>query len=151
MDVIFFTLAGRRLALPAAQVNEILEVPSITPIPGTPPVVEGLVVYRGQSIPLIHLGSLLGGLGETFPTGPARTTPRTFESLMIVARDQGLALAADDVTRVSAVGPPELHTLSSVPTPTVATVHDADGPAMLLDINRTIQTVHFALGHHRPY
>jgi len=52
---ITFRLAKEEYAVNVAQVREVLEVPSITRVPGSPPYVRGVVNVRGQAIPVFDL------------------------------------------------------------------------------------------------
>lgn len=52
---ILFELAGTTYGIPAAVVQQMEMVEHITPVPNTPPFVEGVVFSRGQVIPAINL------------------------------------------------------------------------------------------------
>jgi purine-binding chemotaxis protein CheW len=51
---------GIRLALPLDSVAEILRAVAITPLPGAPPVVEGVISVRGEIVPVLNLRARLG-------------------------------------------------------------------------------------------
>jgi len=58
--VITFELHGRRFGLPAASVREIYPAVTITPLPGAPVSVEGVVDVRGTVAPVFDLRSRFG-------------------------------------------------------------------------------------------
>ena len=58
------TIAGRRAAIPAIEVQSVIEVENITPIPGTPDFILGLTALRSQALTVIDC-SLALGLDQT--------------------------------------------------------------------------------------
>jgi twitching motility protein PilI len=56
-----FSMAGRRLVAPMAEVAEILSVPNSTRLPGVKPWVRGVANVRGRLLPLIDLEAFFGG------------------------------------------------------------------------------------------
>jgi purine-binding chemotaxis protein CheW len=52
---ILFELAGTTYGIPTAVVQQMEMIEHITPVPNTPPFVEGVVFSRGQVIPAINL------------------------------------------------------------------------------------------------
>lgn len=59
-EVLEFTVAGDRYALPLASLREIHLVRKLAGLPGTPDFVRGLVVVRGQLVSVLDLRVLLG-------------------------------------------------------------------------------------------
>lgn len=55
-----FGLGGEYFAIDAQCVREILEVPTITRVPGAPPFADGLLNVRGAIVPLADLGVVFG-------------------------------------------------------------------------------------------
>ncbi|WP_369025923.1 chemotaxis protein CheW [Qipengyuania sp. RANM35] len=53
-------IAGRRAAIPASQVQSVIEIDEITPIPGTPGFVRGLTALRSQALTVIDCPVALG-------------------------------------------------------------------------------------------
>lgn len=64
IDLACFELAGRTYAVAIGQVREILPTPTITPLPDSPRVIEGLVDLRGVWIPVVDLAAVLEGGGS---------------------------------------------------------------------------------------
>jgi purine-binding chemotaxis protein CheW len=59
-------LAGERVALPAADIEAVVEIDSIVPAPGTPPHVAGLAALRSRVLTVIDCPAALGAApGET--------------------------------------------------------------------------------------
>lgn len=57
---ILFELAGTTYAVPSAQVQQLEMLEDITPVPGAPAFVEGVVLLRGQVVPVVDLRRRFG-------------------------------------------------------------------------------------------
>jgi chemotaxis signal transduction protein len=150
LDVIFFELRGLRCALPLGVVRRVLPVRGITPVPLAPPVVRGIAPMQGFILPVLDLSFCFQTAGEDavestvlrsgkdklllVETAPdaARETIRA-----AIAVDRGLALGTID-EQYSRPPPARPSFLS-------ATVVDAGGPALLLDLERTLDYVRDAI------
>lgn len=53
-------IAGRRAAIPASQVQSVIEIDEITPIPGTPAFIRGLTALRSQALTVIDCSVAIG-------------------------------------------------------------------------------------------
>lgn len=53
-------VSGHRFALPLADVVEVHRAAAVTPLPGAPETIRGVVDVRGQLLPLLDLGARLG-------------------------------------------------------------------------------------------
>ncbi|MBW3615730.1 MAG: chemotaxis protein CheW [Actinobacteria bacterium] len=60
LDVVVVEVGGVRCGLPAAEVVELHRVVLITPLPGAPAAVEGVVDLRGNLVPVFDLRGRLG-------------------------------------------------------------------------------------------
>lgn len=60
MQLVVFDLASEFYGVDIAAVREIIRMQSITPVPGAPPFVEGIINLRGQVIPVLDLRKRLG-------------------------------------------------------------------------------------------
>ena len=89
-DVVTFTIDDRRLALRSAAVQEVLRAVAITPLPGAPTAIEGIIDVRGAIVPVYDLRRRLGL--------PAREVHP--DDHMVVSRAGPRGLAALRVTRV---------------------------------------------------
>jgi len=64
--LLLIMLAGRRAALPAAEVNSVIELTEVTPVPRTLPHIVGLAALRSRPLTVIDCAAALG-----IATGPA--------------------------------------------------------------------------------
>jgi purine-binding chemotaxis protein CheW len=89
LRLVCFELRGQELALPIADVRETLPIQPITRVVLTPPCLAGVFSLRGDLVPAIDLGVLLG-LARTEPGDDSR----------IVVLDQGSGPAGIVVDRL---------------------------------------------------
>lgn len=79
---ILFELAGAHYALRSREIQQLEMVGAVTPVPNSPPFVEGVVSVRGQVIPAINLRARFG-----FPRKDA-----DMRSRLLVVRTEGRAV-----------------------------------------------------------
>ena len=60
MDILTFQLDRRSYAFPADRVVQVVQMVAISPLPGAPPVVEGVVNVRGTVVPVFDLRRRFG-------------------------------------------------------------------------------------------
>jgi purine-binding chemotaxis protein CheW len=60
MDILTFELDSNRYAFPAGQVVRVVQTVAISPLPGAPAIVEGVVNIRGAIAPVFDLRARLG-------------------------------------------------------------------------------------------
>jgi purine-binding chemotaxis protein CheW len=60
LEALVFAVGSERYALPATQVHEIRPLGWLTPLPGTPAFLAGLINVRGRIVPVVDLRPLLG-------------------------------------------------------------------------------------------
>src|ERR1700736_3273209 len=60
LEALVFALGSELYALPANQVHEVRPLGWLTPLPGTPAFLAGLINVRGRIVPLVDLRPLLG-------------------------------------------------------------------------------------------
>jgi chemotaxis signal transduction protein len=149
LDVIFFELRGLRCALPLGVVRKVLPMRGITPVPLAPPVVRGIAPMQGFILPVLdlsvcfqHAGEDSGETGYRFANDKlllVETTPDSGRETVraAIAVDRGLGLGTID-EQYSRPPPARPSFLS-------ATVVDAGGPALLLDLERTLDYVRDAI------
>ena len=149
LDVVFFELRGLRCALPLAVVRKVLPMRGVTPVPLSPSVVRGIAPVQGLILPVLDLGVCFHSTVDDAEAAGYRST-RDKLLLIETARDAGreaihAALAVDRVLNVGTID--EQHSRLPPPRPPFlsATVVDASGPALLLDITRTLDYVKDAI------
>ena len=59
-EVLLFDVGGQRHALRIAQVRELLPALSTTPLPGSPPWIEGVINLRGVMVPVLDMRQRFG-------------------------------------------------------------------------------------------
>jgi purine-binding chemotaxis protein CheW len=53
--VLIFALGSLRLAIPLQQAREVIRAVAVTPLPGAPAVIAGVINVRGQSVPVFDV------------------------------------------------------------------------------------------------
>ena len=96
-DFLLFTLDGQRFAIPLASAREVVRAVAITPLPGAPPVVEGVIDVRGAVVPVLDLRRRLG----------LASRPVSAADQMVLAwtGERQVALRVDRVEWMESIGP----------------------------------------------
>jgi chemotaxis signal transduction protein len=94
-NVCVFWLGGQRYALDAVLVREVVAVPSLLPVPMTPPWLLGLCNLRGVALAVVDLGGVLDLHTPAVPPGAGGT-------VVLVLRPAGM-LVGIRIDRVEAV------------------------------------------------
>ena len=64
LDLLVFSLAGERYAVETSFVLEVVPLRDLTPVPCTPPTIQGVVNHRGRILPVIDFRRLLDLTGQ---------------------------------------------------------------------------------------
>jgi purine-binding chemotaxis protein CheW len=91
--VLTFGVARRRLAISAEAVAEVVAAPRLTRVPQAPAGLAGLANLRGKVVPVVSLAALLG-----------EASALSAQRLIVLDREQPVALAVDEVTAVRELG-----------------------------------------------
>jgi purine-binding chemotaxis protein CheW len=107
---LLFPLGPELYALPLAQVREVVPAPALTCLPTAPPFVLGLVSLRGDVLPVLDSGMLLG---SPFPADPRYV-------LVVDAWGSPIGLAVGGLPRIAELGPgagpgPDVRTVDGEP------------------------------------
>jgi purine-binding chemotaxis protein CheW len=95
LDVVVFTLDDVRYGIAAAHVVEVVRAVAVTPLPGLPPVVQGVIDYRGGLVPVFDTRARFGH---------APREERLEDHFVLVrAGERTAALRADHADRIEAV------------------------------------------------
>ncbi|MEM7665915.1 MAG: chemotaxis protein CheW [Pseudomonadota bacterium] len=134
-DLLVMTqIAGRRCALHASDVQSVIEVGTITPVPGTPGFITGLTALRSQALTVIDCRHALG-----FDTIEWSTDTR---AAVVRIAGHSYALIVDSIEDItSSVTEPEQVAGGFGPEwSAVATgmIETAIGPALMLDLEALI-------------
>jgi purine-binding chemotaxis protein CheW len=84
VDTLLFELDGQRYGLPAERVREILRMVAISPLPGAPEAVEGIVNVRGEIVPVYDVRKRFGL--------PARAIDPAEHLVVLTCRDRAAAI-----------------------------------------------------------
>ena len=77
--LVLLTVDGQTYALPLAAVDRIVRMVEVTPLPGAPEVVEGVVNIQGEVVPIVSIRRRLGlahravGVSDSLVVAQART------------------------------------------------------------------------------
>lgn len=150
IDVVFFELGGRRCALSAETVREVLPLPAVTPVPLAPTAVRGIAPVHGRVLPVIDPAAYFApgteARGDAARTRAGRDQALLLEVPMATAPAAVRAvLVVGRITRLGAVD--ERHARPPPPgMPFVsATVLGLEGPTLLLDAERLLEGVRDAI------
>ena len=145
--VVRFWVSSTQLAVPAASVDEIVSLEAPTLVPGVPRHVAGIVAVRGDAVPLLDLGALLG-LGAAGP-GAASVPSGLSEDrdprvLVVRGGPYRVGLICDLVSSVAAVALARMTSAETIQPPELrrfaeARVDLGDGMAVLLDLPRMLE------------
>jgi len=110
LEVIEFGLAHERYALEAAFVSEVHPLEDLTPLPGTPPFVAGIVNVRGRILPVIDI--------KKFFDLPEQGMTDAHKIILVHTAEMELGILADTVAGVRSIPldaiQPSLPTLTGV-------------------------------------
>jgi purine-binding chemotaxis protein CheW len=100
-QTVVFRLGQEAYGIDIFQVNEIIRMRDITPVPKSEPHVRGLINLRGKTIPVVDLRVRLS-LPTTEPTDATR--------IIVVETEQGnIGIVVDAVTEVVSLDGQEIH------------------------------------------
>jgi purine-binding chemotaxis protein CheW len=125
---VILRFAGARYAVDMSSVAEVVPVPVLTRVPGSPPWLSGVVNWRGRVLPVIDLRPLVGAALSPLPTS-AR--------LVVISEDDiEVGLVADMVPGLLHCDTDQLEAVPATIATGIATlvrgVVDVDGPVALL-------------------
>jgi purine-binding chemotaxis protein CheW len=69
LDLVVCSLAGERYGIATAHVLEVILLRELTPVPGAPPFVVGVMQHRGTLLPILDLSRLLALAGQEATQG----------------------------------------------------------------------------------
>lgn len=129
--LVVLRLDGREYALPVADVEEVLPMVAMVPVPGAPPWLAGVINLRGRTVPVVDLRTRLG----LPPTEPGLRTP----ILVASAGGRPVGLIADEVVEAlgltgESIEPPD--ELAGAAHPFSALARAADRVIPVFDVER---------------
>jgi purine-binding chemotaxis protein CheW len=125
---VILRFAGARYAVDMSSVAEVVPVPPLTRVPGSPAWLSGVVNWRGRVLPVVDLRPLVGATLSPLPTS-ARL-------VVLAEEDIEVGIVADMVPGLLHCNPDQLEsvpaTISTGIAPLVRGVVDVNGPVALL-------------------
>jgi purine-binding chemotaxis protein CheW len=125
-DLLVFHLSGQRYALASATVREIVRAVAIVPLPQAPPIVEGVVDYRGTVVPVLDIRA-------RFRLPPASLD--IHQHFIIADAQRTVAIRADRVAQVLTIDPYEEQSIEDGAPYVSGVVQLADGLVLIHDLN----------------
>ena len=103
-EVLVFEVGGQKYGLPTADVRELVRAVTITPLPGAPAVIEGVVNVRGRVLPVLDVRARF--------RLPAKPLDPSDHFIVASAGARGVILRVDRATHLAlvdeaSVQPPE--------------------------------------------
>lgn len=95
-ELLVFSLAAERYGVNTTHVLGVVPVRQLTPVPCTPPVILGVLNYRGRIVPVLDVRALFD-LARSSPTAEAR-------SVVVEAGGMTFAILAETVAGIVRVG-----------------------------------------------
>ncbi len=137
LRLVCFELRGQELALPIGDVRETLPVQPITHVFLTPPIVAGVFSLRGEIVPALDIGVLLG---------LARTEIGDDTRLVVIERPQGSAALVVDRLRDlrtldAALDPAPSNVPSTMSTLLLGVAATSSGTVRVLDAGAILDAV----------
>jgi chemotaxis signal transduction protein len=90
--MVVFAVGVERYALRTEEVQEVIALINVAPVPRTPPTIAGVTNHRGRIVPIIDLRPLSGGERRLPPLGSA--------VVLVAAHDTVFGLLADQILGV---------------------------------------------------
>ena len=100
LEVIRFTLGREQYAMELHHIQEVIPLPELTPLPGTPKFILGIINVRGQIISVIDL--------KTFFDLPQQGLNNRNRVIILHSPEMEFGILADEVKGVSRLGEDEL-------------------------------------------
>ena len=94
-EVLVFEVGGQKYALPTADVCELVRAVAITPVPGAPAVIEGVVDVRGRVLPVLDVRARF--------RLPAKALDPSDHFIVASAGTRGVILRVDRATHLALI------------------------------------------------
>ncbi|MFQ5958108.1 MAG: chemotaxis protein CheW [Alphaproteobacteria bacterium] len=155
MNLLNFYLQGERYGVDLADVDEVLNMAALKPLPGAPDFVAGVLNLRGDLLPVVDLVRRLGverdappedTAADGSPLAPYRASTRL---LVVTADDRRFAVIVDGIEGIQASAPDRFRARvmdGNEVLPFLGDVGlDADGMVQLIRIRKILGPEEFGL------
>lgn len=105
-QAVIFSLNGQQYALPIMQIQEIIRMVQVTPVPGSEDAVEGIINLRGKILPVLNLSKKMG-----LPPNQYDANTRI---IVVEVNDKSLGLIVDAVDEVGRYATDEVESVETV-------------------------------------
>ena len=96
ISLVTFKISNETYAIDIMEVNEIVKLTEITPIPNAPDFVDGIITLRGQIIPIVDLNKRFNFVPRTYTE-----EDELFRAIVIIrVHDMTIGILIDQVNRV---------------------------------------------------
>ena len=96
ISLVTFKISNETYAIDIMEVNEIVKLTEITPIPNAPDFVDGIITLRGQIIPIVDLNKRFNFAPRTYTE-----EDELFRAIVIIrVQDMTIGILIDQVNRV---------------------------------------------------
>ncbi len=128
--LVIIQIAGRRCALGALEVNSVIEIGTITPVPRAPHWITGITALRSQALTVIDCRRALGLPSEDWPTDhrAVAVADGGHAYALLVDSIEDITTAAGEVGQVPGGFGAEWSRIA------VGMIETLAGPALLLDL-----------------
>lgn len=127
-------IAGRRCALHASEVQSVIELGAITPVPRTPPFITGITALRSQALTVIDCRISLGFDAADWSTDQraAAVSVGGHAYALVVDKIEDVTTAASEPGQISGGFGPEWSRVAT------GLIETGIGPALLIDLEAII-------------
>jgi len=105
-QAVIFSINGQHYALPIMQIQEIIRMVQVTPVPGSEHAVEGIINLRGKILPVINLSKKMG------------LSPKQYDAdtriIVVEVNDKRLGLIVDEMDEVARYATDEVESAETV-------------------------------------
>ncbi|WP_209346866.1 chemotaxis protein CheW [Pontixanthobacter sp. CEM42] len=131
--IVILDIAGRRVAIPAVEVQSVIELDDIYPVPRAPGYVAGLTAMRSQSLTVIDCRKALGqdGTTERGERSPVIEVDGHLYALLVDGVDDVVETQSDITPVAGGFGKEWEHVAQGM-------VETDRGPTLLIDIHKLI-------------
>jgi len=126
--LVVFVLDGQRHAIPLAQVEQVTLAARVTPVPGAPGIVLGLLDLRGQAIPVLDVRRRSAADSPALRLSDQFLVVRTRLRILALRVDDTLGVAERDARAVSSLR------LAASPQARTAVLQLDDGLVLIDDV-----------------
>ena len=102
LQCVVFRLEGQRYALDLSQVERVVSMVAVSPLPKTPAVVAGVINYRGSIVPVLNLRPRFGFRRREFDLTDHLLLGRTSRRMLALPVDEVLGVNEVSVEKILA-------------------------------------------------